>query len=89
MIRADALTPIRMQATKVGTDTVLLDGVPTEAVKVRLAPDGLLAAFWHGHYWYRKTDGLFLKFEGRRGLPGSPMTVVHLLSPTNWQPNAS
>lgn len=80
MVRSDILKPIRMQATKVGLETIAFGGASVAAVKVRVAPDGLLSMLWHGHYWYRRSDGLFLRFEGRNGLPGTPVTVVRLQS---------
>ena len=80
MIRSDTLAPFRMRATKEGFDTISLNGMPYEALKVCLAPDGWLAAFWHGYYWYRRDDGMFLKFKGRHGPPGTPITVVELVN---------
>jgi len=82
MVRGDALKPIRMRAVKAGNETIDIAGEAVEAIKVRLEPDGLMSVLWHGHYWYRRSDGLFLHFEGSSGLHGGPLTVVQLQSTT-------
>jgi hypothetical protein len=69
-----------MQALNEGEDAVMLDGCSVGAVRVRVRPYGLLALFWSSLYWYRLPDGLFLRYEAVRGLPGTPLTVVELAS---------
>ena len=42
-----------------------LNGVPMELVRVRLKLSGLLSLFWHGDYWYRTSDGVFVRFNDK------------------------
>jgi len=72
---------ILMQATNEGEDTVMVAGTPTASIRVRVRPAGILALFWSSLYWYRSADGLFVRYEAVRGLPGTPLTVVELMLP--------
>ena len=49
------------------------------AMRVRVGPVGVLSLFWSTLYWFRSSDGRFLRYEGVRGLPGTPKTVVELI----------
>jgi hypothetical protein len=70
-----------MQATNEGADAVMVAGTPTASIRVRVRPAGFLAIFWSSLYWYRAADGLFVRYEAVRGLPGTPLTVVELMPP--------
>lgn len=56
-----------------------MDGRTEEAMRVRVSPWGLLSLFWSSLYWFRPSDGAFLRYEAVRGLPGTPKTVVELI----------
>lgn len=64
-----------MKARKTGREEIeTLSGlVPTHKVEVRV--DGFFSAFWHGTYWYRQDDGMFLKYKSVQGV-GAPPTVI-------------
>lgn len=47
------------------------------AIKVRVAPTGMLAAFWSAHLLMDE-EGSILKFEGNQG-PGTPDFVAELV----------
>jgi hypothetical protein len=68
-----------MQAANEGEETVVVGSGRTSARRVRVSPAGLLSLFWSTLYWYRSSDGLFVRYEGVRGLPGTPLTVVELV----------
>lgn len=71
------LDPLKIHAKKVGEETLKLDGKTFQTTKVKLTLCGLfLSHLWSSYYWYRKEDGLFLKFEGAMGMPGTPMTTI-------------
>ena len=70
-----------MQATNEGAETVSVDTAQIPAMRVRVKPTGLLAALWSSLYWYRASDGRFVKYEAFRGMPGTPLTVVELVPP--------
>ena len=74
-----ALKPYTMRARRMGEETVdLRRGTPVPAVHIRIAPTGLFSALWHGDYWFRKSDGLFVKSisSGMPGSPGATMVLV-------------
>lgn len=79
MIRPDNLTLHKMSAGRLGPEDIPLNGkvVPAERIQIRLA--GMLGAFWSGDYWFRRTDGVFIRYRGVHGPPGTPATVVQLL----------
>jgi hypothetical protein len=61
-------------------ETVEVNTRPVDAVRVRVALNGIPPFFWSTLYWYRMTDGAFVRFEGPRGGFGSPRTVMELLA---------
>lgn len=69
----------RMSVTRKGEETIEIAGRPIAAVRVRIALSGLLAVFWHGDYWYRKSDGLFLRYRGKNR-KGGPIAVSELIA---------
>lgn len=80
-IRADTLDVHRLQAarqknvlTDIGNDTV-----PT--IQLKIQPTGWRAPFWNANYWLRENDGVFVRYQGRSGPPGSPTTSVVLPGP--------
>lgn len=73
------LDPLKISAEKVGTETIKLEENSFQAIKVRLTLCGFfLSKLWSSYYWYRKEDGLFLKFKGAMGKPGTPTTTIEL-----------
>jgi hypothetical protein len=69
-----------MQAIGESPENIMDNGQSVPALRVRVRPAGLLAPFWSTLYWFRPSDGRFLRYEGVRGLPGTPRTVVELMS---------
>ena len=73
------LDPLKIRAEKVGTETLKLDDGTFQAIKVKLTLCSFfMSNFWSSYYWYREDDGLFLKFTGAMGLPGTPTTTIEL-----------
>lgn len=50
-----------------------------EAEHVTISLSGLLSMFWTGHYWFRKSDGKFLRYRGKNK-PGGPVALMELIS---------
>jgi hypothetical protein len=73
-----ALKPYTLRAQRMGEETVAVQGAAMAAIHVRIAPTGLLAALWHGDYWFRKSDGVFVKSVSS-GVPGSPGATMVLV----------
>ena len=73
------LDATQMHAEKVGEESIKVGGESYPAVKVKLTLHGfLLSKMWSAYCWYRATDGLFLRYEGANGGPGTPTTIIEL-----------
>lgn len=81
MIRPDKLRPQKFQAVREGEENISTPAGCFRAVRVRISPAGLLACVWRGYYWFRLEDGLFLRYEGAHGPPGTPKTTISLAPP--------
>lgn len=72
------LDAIQFEAEKLGTETVLTAAGEFETIKVKLNLHGFLVSnFWSAHCWYRKSDGLFVRYEGDSG-PGTHIRTIEL-----------
>lgn len=81
-IRPDRLTPVKLRAEKDGVDAVPVGGGPETAQRVRVCvSSGIMSYLWSCCYWFRLDDGVFLKYEGTHGPPGTPKTTILLNCP--------
>jgi hypothetical protein len=79
-IRPDSLEVVKLLATRQDVESVATDAGSFSGRRVRISLGGLLSTFWKAHYWFRLDDGLFIRYEGVRGPPGTPGTVIELRS---------
>jgi len=79
IIRLDKFKGEKMQAEKAGAEGITIKGTQYNTVKVKISAAGLRSKFWSGNYWFRISDGLFLKYEGWNGLPGSTKTIIEII----------
>jgi hypothetical protein len=63
---------------KKGVETLTFKDQAVECVRLRISLSGLLSIFWHGGYWYRKSDGRFVQYKGKSG-PGKSVTIMKLV----------
>ena len=77
-LRPDKLLPFKLKAKKVKTEFINLNGKRVEAERVKITLTGLKSMFWQSNYWFRKSDNLFIRYEGVDGPPGTPETVTTL-----------
>jgi hypothetical protein len=75
-IRMDTLTAHKIRAVKKGVESVEFDGRQKALLWIRLSLPGMLAPFWKSDYWFALPEGVFYRFQGPRGPPGSPKTTV-------------
>ena len=75
-IRSDTLTGHQIKAVKQSVETVDVKGSMQKAVRIELSLTGLLSYFWKSDYWFSVHEGVFLKFQGPSGPPGSPVTTI-------------
>lgn len=79
VLQPDTLTARKIQARNEGTDRITIEDRLITAARVKISLPGFLSVFWSSSYWYRLSDGKFVRFEGLHGPPGSPLTTVELL----------
>ena len=82
IFRPDDMTVHEMEATKVGEKPVTANGKSYASYHVRVNLTGFAAHFWQAHYWFRTSDGVHIRYESVHGGPGTPLTVIELLSTT-------
>jgi len=75
-IREDTLTAHKIKAIKKGVESTESDGSGKALMRIRLTLPGMLAPFWKSDYWFALPGGIFFRFKGPSGPPGSPMTIV-------------
>jgi hypothetical protein len=78
-LRPDNLSFVKLEAKKNGAATIPVGGREETACHIRVSPPWPLSVFWQGNYWFRASDGLFLRFEGVNGPPGTKKTVVQFV----------
>lgn len=85
-LRPDTLETHRLQVSRQGVETLNIAGIDTRAIKLKVELTGWKALFWSSYYWLREEDGVFLRYQGRNGPPGQPLTTIELIdSPANPQ----
>ncbi len=73
------LEPLHFRAEKLGAERLQINGRQVEAIKIKITlKNFLLSKLWSAHLWYRSSDGLFLKYEGAKGRPGTPVTTIEI-----------
>lgn len=70
---------IKLVAKKNGVERITIGDREYDTAKVRLTVSGWKSMFWSVDYWFRESDGLFLKFKGAYGFVGTPETVTELI----------
>jgi len=73
----------KMIANKEGEEEIKIGNKKYHTVKIKVTLKGWLSMFWHSYYWFRKNDGVFVKFEGVRGRPFTPKTITQLIEERN------
>lgn len=78
-ILPENLKAYKMKAEIQSIETVKISGIPIETMKVQVTINGIPAVFFHFLYWFRVSDGLFIRFEGAKGRPGTPKTIMEFI----------
>jgi len=67
-LRKSTLKKYLMEAFKEGEETITVDGQPVEVMSVKIVPkDGLLKKYYKRTYYFRSSDGLFVKKKPSKG----------------------
>ncbi len=79
-LKLSDLEPLQFKAEKVGIENLKIDNQVIEAVKLKMTLKNMfLSKLWSAYLWYRTSDGLFLKYEGAKGGPGTPTTTIEIV----------
>lgn len=70
---------IKLKAIREALETVSVDGADVATVRVRFTLPDFRSVFWSSTYWFRATDGLFVKSLETRGPPGAAKVSVELV----------
>jgi len=77
-IRSDTLEVHRLQVTRQKTTLLEVGSDSVATIQLKIQPTGWRAPFWNANYWLREKDGVFIRYQGRSGPPGAPVTSVVL-----------
>jgi hypothetical protein len=75
-IRFDNLTVRKLRAKKKSLSELMVGTMPVNSQLVEVKLKWGLSMLWKAKYWFRVEDGLFLKYEGIHGFPGTDKTII-------------
>ena len=78
LIRADNFEPIKLKASRSGTEKIFVDGRHYSSSRIDVSPCGPLSFVWRGSYWFRQADGVFLQYAGGHLLSGPKNTFIRI-----------
>jgi len=78
-LRPTDLKLYKMVAIRQDTEIIKENGQDVETVQIKVTVPGFASLFWSVKYWFRKSDGVYIRYEGVRGGPGTPKTIVELI----------
>ncbi|MFZ1954846.1 MAG: hypothetical protein WAU34_05075 [Desulfobacterales bacterium] len=78
LIRTDNFEPVKLKAVRSGTEEIFVDGRQYSSSRIDVSPSGPLSFVWHGSYWFRQSDAVFLQYAGGHLLSGSEDTVIRI-----------
>jgi hypothetical protein len=80
VIKPDDLVIFEFEAERLGEEKISINGKMTDTIRIRIRPAGFAGSFWHGDYWFRQSDGRYIRNKAAQGPPGTPVTIVELVS---------
>jgi len=72
------LDAVDMVASKVGMETLTIQGKPKLAQRIKITLDGFKSMFWSAKAWYDPETGDLLKYHANEG-PGTPTATITLV----------
>jgi hypothetical protein len=66
-LRPDNLSEYKMKAENQGAETILVNGEQIATIRVKWGLTGVLSRFFNQTFWFRKSDGVFVKSKASRG----------------------
>lgn len=68
-----------MAAKRAKIETISVQGVEERAVRIRVTVSRVPSVFFSMKFWFRESDSVFLKYEGKAGGPGSADVTTELI----------
>ena len=78
LIRTDNFEPVKLKAVRSGTEEIFVDGRQYSSSRIDVSPSGPLSFVWHGSYWFRQSDAVFLQYAGGHLLSGALDTLIRI-----------
>ena len=78
-INPETYKAYRMIAKRVTTEDIIVQGDTVRAIHIKVSASGVPALFFSMSFWYREADGVFIKYEGKAGGPGSADVITELV----------
>lgn len=78
IIRPTDFKIFKMVAYKEKEENLKINNKEYNSIKIVVSLTGIASMFWQVSYWFDKKNGLYLKYEGKRGGPFVPKTIVEL-----------
>lgn len=75
IIRPTDFKVFKMIAYKEKNEKLSINGQEFNAIKISVSLSGVASLFWRVFYWFDEKTGLYLKYEGKRGI-SVPKTFV-------------
>lgn len=82
IIRPDNFKVVALKAEKKECTAFEIYEKKDAICEVEIKKSGWLAPFWRASYWFRQSDGLFIKYRSVHGLPGTNETIIQLIQNT-------
>jgi hypothetical protein len=77
-VRLDNAGVYDFDASKIGIETIAVNGKEVRALHVRMNLQGLMAMFWKADLWFDSTTGRFLRYSAPSSAKGDIMVVEPL-----------
>ncbi len=71
-LKCGKFTAVKKQAQVIS----IMNDDEVDSLHVKMSLSGLLSIFWSAHYWYRKSDGLFLRYTNKKKLETASAKMV-------------
>ena len=66
--------------TKIGKETININGKDVECIKTEMKPSGIGGMFWKAYYWHNAKTAEFLRYFGKKGPPGTPDYTIEKIT---------
>jgi hypothetical protein len=77
-IRPDNLDLVKMKAVNAGIESIAVNGKNVDAYRVKVSLTGFLSGMWSASFWYRKSDLMFIRYDGKQGVTESSRSIINM-----------